>query len=202
MPAPTIDLAFPRFWRAEVLPVRPQILPSRHFTYPREAEEIERGALEVLVDPGRAPDPRTAVELSREEAPFLATCALGFRDPAVPTGLWSCPNPQEICAVAGGYAYLINTASPAHFAMPAYRPVLEIRPVPEKGLLLFVGHRGILAWAAGGQVWESQKLSDEGVAITGVDGDVLEGTGWNMRTDRETGFRLDMRTGLIIGESG
>ena len=198
MPAPTIELAFPHFWRAEVLPLRPQILPSRHFTYPREAEEIERGALEVLVHPA----PRTAVERGREQGSFLATCALGFRDPAVPTGLWSCPNPEEICAVAGGYAYLIDTASPALFAMPNYRPVLQIRPVPEKGLLLFVGHRGILAWAAAGQAWESQKLSDEGVAITGVAGDVLEGTGWNMRTDRETGFRLDMRTGLILGQAG
>ena len=44
--------------------------------------------------------------------PFLATCALGFNDPAVPTGLWSAPNPGELCSVSGGYAYLIDTTAP------------------------------------------------------------------------------------------
>jgi hypothetical protein len=199
VPAPTIELAFAHLWEAEVLPRRPPILPSRHFTYPHEAEEVERGALEVLVRP-RRPEGSPLGGEPREAGPFLATCALGFRDPAVPSGLWSCPRPQEICAVAGGYAYLIDTVSPLRFSMLACRPVLEIRPIPVKGLLLFVGHRSILAWAEDGQAWESGKLSDEGVSIAGIDGDMLEGTGWNMRTDLETRFRLNLRTGRVAGE--
>ena len=71
-PAPTFDLRFPHRWQAEVLPARPLILPPRHFIYPRDAEEVERGALEVMVSPKFG-----CVQ------PFLATCALGFRDPAV-----------------------------------------------------------------------------------------------------------------------
>lgn len=31
-----------------MLAARPLILPPRHFVYPRDAEEVERGALEVL----------------------------------------------------------------------------------------------------------------------------------------------------------
>ena len=51
MTAPTIDLNFPHEWQAEILPARPLILPRRHYVYPREAEEVERGALEVLITP-------------------------------------------------------------------------------------------------------------------------------------------------------
>ena len=40
-------MSFPHSWQAEILRQRPAILPQRHFTYPREAEEVERGALEV-----------------------------------------------------------------------------------------------------------------------------------------------------------
>ena len=200
MTAPTIDLAFPHLWEADVLPSRPPILPARHFTFPREAEEVERGALEVWVRPRHASIPSPAARSASDAAPFLATCALGFRDPTVPTGLWSCPHADEMCAVAGGYAYLIDTASPDCFTMLAYRPVLEILPVPASGLLLFVGHRAILAWAAGGQAWQSPKLSDEGVAIAGVDGEVLEGRGWSMMNDRETPFRIDLRTGLLLDQ--
>jgi hypothetical protein len=183
--APIVDLSFAHHWRAEILAARPMILPPRHFTYPREAEEVERGALEVMIRPN-----------ADGVKPFLATCALGFLDQAVPTGLWSTPNPREICAVSGGYAYLIDTADPERFTMISYRPVLHVRALPAFGLLLFVGHRKILAWGRDGQAWESEKLSDEGVAITGVDGNILHVQGWELMTDKETSIALDLRTGI------
>lgn len=186
-PKPVIDLRFPHRWQAEMLAARPMILPARRYVYPRQAEEVERGALEVLVRPD-APDAQ----------PFLATCALGFRDPAVPTGLWSTPKQQEICAVAGGYAYLIDTTAPERFTMLPYLPVLQVLPAVVGGLLLFVSHHSILAWGAQGQAWESEKLSDEGVTITGIEGNVLRGTGWEMKTDQETQFALELRTGLLL----
>jgi hypothetical protein len=159
------------------------VLPQRNFVYPAQADEVERGALEVLIRP-----------CAREQA-FLATCALGFRDPAVPTGIWSCPAAEEICAVSGGYAYVIDTAAPERFTMVAFRPVLEVRAAVAAGLLLFVGHYGILAWGAGGQAWQSEKLSDEGVTITAIDGAELRGAGWSMMTDKETPFIVDLTTG-------
>lgn len=184
--AATIDLSFPHSWRAEILAARPAILPARHFVYPRDAEEVERGALEVLVRSAQDPQP------------FLATCALGFRDPAVPTGLWSAPNPDEICAVSGGYAYLISTAQPESFTMIPYRPVLQVVTALDAGLLLFVGHRSVVAWGAQGQAWESENLSDEGVTITAIEGNKLRGVGWQMLADKETAFAVELRTGLRI----
>jgi hypothetical protein len=202
--APFFDGTFPHHWQAEILPSRPLILPQRHFVYPRHAEEIERGALEILIRPQQpgapGPDFRTWESNSTIPSPpqpqeFLATCALGFRDPAVPTGLWSTPNPEEICAVSGGYAYIINTAAPERFTMIEYRPVLDIRPAPTVGLLLFVGHHSILAWGLQGQAWQSDKLSDEGVTLEDFDGPILRGLGWDMRTDKEHAFALNLRTG-------
>jgi hypothetical protein len=180
---PTVDLRFPHRWQAEVLAARPLILPARHYVYPREAEEIERGALEVLVRP------------EGEMQPFLATCALGFRDPVVPTGLWSTPEPEKICAVAGGYAYLIDATMPERFTMLPYWPVLRVWPAIEESLLLFVGNRSILAWGNAGLAWESEKLSDEGVMMSGVENGVVRGTGWSMWADKETAFALDLKSG-------
>lgn len=182
---PTIENSFPHQWEVEILHARPLILPPRNFVYPAQAEEVERGALEVLVRP-RAGEPA-----------FLATCALGFKDSAVPTGIWACPAAEELCAVSGGYAYVIDSTAPERFTMITYRPVLEVRAAVEAGLLLFVGHYAILAWGAGGQAWQSEKLSDEGVTVTAVDGGLLRGLGWNLMTDKETSFVLDLRTGLL-----
>ncbi len=186
MKATTIDLSFPHHWQAEILAARPLILPPRHYVYPAQTEEVERGALEVFILPDAGAEP------------FLATCALGFRDPAVPTGIWSTPNPGEICAASGGYAYLIDTAAPEHFTMLPYRPVLEVSPIPAEGLLLFIGHHSILAWGIEGEAWQSEKLTDEGITITSIEDGILHGLGWEMISDKETPFALDLRTGLSI----
>lgn len=208
-PSPTVDLTFPHNWQAEILVARPLILPQRLVVYPLDAEEVERGALEVLIRTvllrpvGRdfSPDISAAKKdgaLAPEvySQPFLATCALGFRDAIVPTGLWSCPNADEICAVSGGYAYIIDTAAPERFTMIPYRPVLEVRALAAQGLLLFVGHHSMLAWGATGQAWQSEKLSDEGITITAIEGTRLHGLGWNMIADKETLFVLDFNTGM------
>ena len=115
----------------------------------------------------------------------------------VPTGIWSTPEPEKICAVSGGYAYMIDTSSPERFTMVAYRPVLEVRPMVEDRLLLFVGHYSMLAWGDAGQAWESPRLSDEGVTITAISNGVLHGLGWEMMSDRERPFAIDLRTGRV-----
>ncbi|MGA2536154.1 MAG: hypothetical protein ABSF53_09075 [Terracidiphilus sp.] len=230
---PTVDLTFPHRWQAEILPARPLILPGRHFVYPAQAEEVERGALEVLIRPASSGQPARQVDVLKghdfsradiapkseralapegslaahtaERSPtpeFLATCALGFRDPAVPTGIWSCPNPDEICAVSGGYAYVIDATDPSRFTMVPYRPVLQALSVPAEALLLFVSHHAILAWGVGGKEWQSEKLSDEGVSITSIENGQLHGQGWSMLTDKETPFSLELSTGLKVNPRG
>jgi hypothetical protein len=65
-------------------------------------------------------------------------------------------------------------------------------------LLLFVGHHSILAWGRDGKAWESAKLSDEGITIAGVAGGVLRGTVWEMKSNRESAFDLDLRNGTRL----
>ena len=185
MSGANVDLRFPHAWQAEILPARPAILPARHFVYPQKVEEVEKGALEVMVRP-EAP-----------HLPFLATCALGFRDPVVPSGIWSAPDAGEICAISGGYAYMIDTTAPERFTMLPYRPVLQVVSAPADGLLLFVGHRNVLAWGPEGEAWQSAKLSDEGITVVEIQSGRLMGMGWNMMTDEETPFAVDLKTGKL-----
>lgn len=188
--SPDGESGFAQDWSAEVLKTPPLIAPARQFIYPQqipgEEDALARGALQLMVRPASG-------------GTFLATCALGFTNPAMPTGVFACPNPWEMCAVAGGYAYVIDTTQPERCTHIALKPVVEVRSLSENELLLFVGFQSMVAWGRNGFAWESGRLSWEGVRITSVDSAVLHGTGWNLLTDREVPFSLDLLTGQHVG---
>jgi hypothetical protein len=190
--APQIETAFPHSWSVEVLTKAPLIAPARSFVYPHpvpgEEDALARGALQLFIRPSAG-------------SHFLATCALGFEAPTVPTGVWSHPNPDTLCAVAGGYAYLINTHAPESCVHLQLRPVVAVRPIPSHGLLLFVGFHGIQAWAASGIAWATPRLSWEGLTLGDLDGDTLHGIAWDLPTDKEVPFAIDLRTGKHTGGS-
>ena len=181
-----IDSTFAHDWEAEVLASRPLILPGRQFVYPVQVEEVEHGALEIMIRPAGS-------------APFLATCALGFAGSAVPTGVWACPDAAWICAVAGGYAYLIDTRDPARWEQVVYRPVTAVTVVAEQDLLLFSSFHSLLAWGREGKAWQTGRLSWDGIRITSIQGETLLGFGWDMKTDQELSFEIDLKTGKHSG---
>jgi hypothetical protein len=187
-------LSFSHNWRAEVLAKAPLIAPARQFTYPRqvagEEDALARGGLQLLVHPAGA---------ECTGGTFLATCALGFKDPAMPTGVFACPNPSELCAVAGGYAYVLDTAAPERSTHIPLKPVAEVLPLAAQGLLVFVGFHAMVAWGREGLAWETARLSWEGIRITGAEGNELRGFGWNLMTDKEVEFTIDLRTGAHTG---
>jgi len=188
------SLEFAHDWRADVLAKPPMIAPARQFTYPEriagEEDAMARGALLLQVHPAGA---------AKTGGTFLATCALGFTDLAMPTGIFSCPNPRELCAVAGGYAYIIDTAAPERCTHIPLRPVAEVLVLAEQVLLVFVGFHTVAAWGREGLAWQTARLSWEGIRIIGVEGSALKGFGWNMPTDKEVEFAIDLRTGAHTG---
>jgi hypothetical protein len=177
---------FPRNWKVEILKTPPLIAPARQFIYPQqiagEEDALARGAFQLMIHPANG-------------GTFLATCALGFTDPTMPTGVFACPNSQEMCAIAGGYAYVIDTLQPERSIHVPLKPVVEVRTLVTQGLLLFVGFHSIVAWGASGKAWETERLSWEGVRITSIEANTLQGTGWNLLTDREVAFEVDLLTG-------
>lgn len=181
---------FARAWSAEVLQRPPLIAPARQYTWPvaiaGEEDAMARGALQVAVRP-------------QEGGSFLANCALGFVDPAMPSGIWGCPRATEICAVAGGYAYVADVRSPERCTQIGLRPVVSVHSAVEAGLLLFAGFHTMVAWGSEGQAWETPRLSWDGVRVLAVEGWSVHGFGWDLMADEEVRFDLDLRSGKATG---
>ena len=89
--------------------------------------------------------------------------------------------------------------SPERSTHIALKPVVEVRVLPEQNLLLFIGFHTIVAWGEQGLAWQTAKLSWEGLRITGIEGNTLHGFGWNLMTDKEVAFSVDLLTGQHQG---
>ena len=186
-------MPFPQTWTADILAHPPMIAPARQFTYPHpiagEEDALARGALLLQVKP-------------QTGGTFLATCALGFTSPSMPTGIFACPNPDELCAVAGGYAYLVNTLHPERCTQVPLKPVVEVHTLEANRLLLFVGFHSLVAWGTDGLAWQTGKLSWEGLRLAEITNTEVQGFGWDLMTDREIPFTVDLRTGHHTGGAG
>lgn len=180
---------FPHTWQATILNGAPMIMPTRHFVFPLaiagEEEALARGALWLNVRPAKGSN-------------FVAQCALGFSDKNLASGLWSTPNPDDLLAVAGGYAYRIPASKPESTALLPIRPVVSVHAAPEAHALILVGFHDAVVLTADG-MWQSPKLTWEGVTEVAVDGTILRGKGWHMPSDKEFPFALDLRTQTLVG---
>jgi hypothetical protein len=177
-------------WTATTLSKPPLIAPARQFTYPLhipgEEDALKRGALLLDIKPMIGSN-------------FLATCALGFRDTTLPSGVYACPRPDDLLALAGGYAYLIDTLNPSRSLHVPLQPVTQLYAAPANGLLFLAGFHTVAAIGANGLRWQTQRLTWEGVTISGVKDGRLHGTGWNLPTDTEVPFSIDLESGKHEG---
>lgn len=182
-----LDFTFPRNYEAKILPSVPPVHPlERLYHYPVELEEGDRSGAYLRVVP-------------RAGAAWSGFFALGFESDQVINALYSCPDPDSLCAVVGGYAYVVKTTDPTSWFRVEQRPVTDLRAVSERELLLFTGFTTITAVATAGLKWTTERLSWEGISITEIAGAKLRGLGWDALTDKQVPFEVDLLTGKHTG---
>jgi len=79
------------------------------------------------------------------------------------------------------------------------RPVTQVLPAPSANCIILAGFHEVAAIGANGLLWQSARLSWEGITLTEVRENTLHGLGWNLQTDREIPFTLDLTTGQHQG---
>jgi hypothetical protein len=182
-----LEFAFPRNYEAKVLGSLPPVHPvERLHHYPVELEEGDRTGAYLRFEPKRG-------------QAWYGFFALGFESDRMIHAAYSCPDPDSVCVVVGGYAYVVKTTYPSNWFQVEQRPVVEIRALAEFNLLLFAGFTTITALGRDGLAWTSERLSWEGISITGIKGAKLHGLAWDAVTDKEVPFEVDLQTGQSTG---
>lgn len=184
-----LDFVYSRNYEVTILDVAPPIHPvEKLHHYPTGLEEGDRAGAYLRVVPSQS-----------EIKPWYGFFALGFDSDKVVNLVCSCPDPDSLCVIAGGYAYVVKANDPAQWFRIEQRPVVDVRADTESNLLLFAGFTTISAVGHEGLRWTTGRLSWEGVTITKIGGGKLRGRGWDAMSDKEEPFEVDLLTGKHIG---
>lgn len=178
---------FPRNYEIKLLHSAPPVHPvEKLYHYPVELEEGDRAGVYLRVTPGGM-------------VPWTGFFALGFDADPVINALCSCPDPDWLCAVAGGYAYVVKSSDPKQWFRIEQLPVTALRVLTVERLILFAGFHTITALDASGIRWTTGRLSWEGLSMNEVAGGRLKGMGWDAMSDKEVAFEVDLQSGKHSG---
>lgn len=183
-----IHYAFPHNYEIRLLESYSLVNPVEQLhQFPARLEEGDRTGAYLRV-------------LPQGSQPWIGFFVLGFDSDEVASGIYSCPDENSLCAIVGGYAYVVDAGNPLRWMQIEQRPVIQVRLVPELNLMLFAGFTSITGLESS-RLWTSERLSWEGLSITSIQGATLHGLGWDAVTDKEVSFEVDLLTGKSKGGS-
>jgi len=182
-----VNYVFPHNYEINVRESYSLIHPAEKlYQFPAQLEEGDRTGVYLRV-------------AKKDCGPWIGFFAQGFDSDEVANGVYSCPDPDWLCAVARGYAYLVDSANPQRWVQIEQRPVVAVRALPELKLLLFVGFTSITVLGESQQLWTTERLSWEGISISAIQEATLHGMGWDAPADKEVPFEVDLLTGKSKG---
>jgi hypothetical protein len=182
------------------------------FTFPHlyEVEQVRElpgtGKFSVPVisfppnEPGREHDGLWLRVSANGGKTWVGVFEFGYTSPPAFSRVVSFPNEESVCVVSNGSAYVVNTEKPEIWERIPIVPVLAIRSLPEYKLLIFSDFTKLCAYGAGGLVWRSPRVCWDGLKITKVTSETVEGTGYDPTNSlsQEMQVVVNLKTGCSL----
>jgi hypothetical protein len=181
-----LGLTFPHSYQVEVLDELPGGLTSERYYYP--GASTDGGADGVLI---------RVVPQGRH--PWLGTFAFGRVSRTSVTGVYTCPDVNNLCVIAAGAGYIVDTRDPNVWEEVPREPIMDVRPILERSILVFSDITQLTAYGPDGISWTTRRVSWDGITIIRVDPEELVGSAWDAPLQRQVEFRVDLRNGAVTG---
>jgi hypothetical protein len=184
-----IDLTFPHSYEVHELGELPGTgkFASPLFLFPPPQTRPEHDGLWVRVR-------------SANGKQWVGNFKFGYSSPPAFSRVVSSPNSDRVCVIAKGAAYLVSADKPGNWEQIPLMPVLDVRQIPEHGLLVFSDFTALAAYGSGGLVWRSPRVCWDDLKIVRVTTDTIEGVGYDPTNSvtHESRFVVNLTTGLSL----
>jgi hypothetical protein len=128
---------------------------------------------------------------------WIGVFAFGYSSPPAFSRVVSSPDQDRVCVISKGAAYLVKADEPQVWEQIQLIPILDVRLLPEEGLLVLSDFTRLAAYGCSGLVWQSPRVCWDGLKIVSVTNDTIEGTGYDPTNSitHELRFVVDLKTG-------
>jgi hypothetical protein len=123
---------------------------------------------------------------------FACTEHSGEKDSGL-FGAYSCPDPTQLCVIAGGATYIVDTVSGKLLANLGGLPISRVDVLLQEQMLILSTFFFICAWDVGGMRWETFELANYDLEIKSIGDGLIHGTG--LKHDKSFTFQLDLKSG-------
>ena len=109
-----------------------------------------------------------------------------------------CPGPgkNNLTIIAKGETYIASPRDPALFQMMKACPVIGAISIPIRNLMIFYDFTEIFAYGKNGLVWETKRISWDGIKINEVTSNEIIGQSWDAPNEEHVEFRVDLTNGF------
>jgi hypothetical protein len=132
-------------------------------------------------------------------AAWMASFKFGYPSPLALSGVFSTPNPEILCVVAGGFGYWVDVFQQIKSDIKCF-PVRQVRVFENPDLLVFADYTRLAAYDANGLKWRTERLVLGDLFIVDRDISVLTCEGLDAAGDTGTTvmFKVDLLSGLKL----
>ncbi|HJU07468.1 MAG TPA: hypothetical protein VJ727_03200 [Rhodanobacteraceae bacterium] len=177
-----LDYTFPRLYECDLLTETvDHMMP--HFYFPGATTEGGSDGVLVKVHP-------------RSGGAWLGTFAFGEYSQRGMSGLFSTPDPERFCVVAGGAGYLVTASDPKLHENLEIKPITDIRPILARNLIVFADFTQLLAYGPHGREWKSDRIAWDGLQICKITDSAICGEFWDVAKDMNAHFVVNLSDGM------
>ncbi len=129
-------------------------------------------------------------------APWAGVFAFGCGSKLAVSRVISLPDPDRLCVISRGAAYAVRSDDPSVWEEIPIFPVIDVRTVPEYGVVIFADFTGLIAFRGDSVLWKSSRLVWDDLKILSVTSETIDGTGYDpMNSGASSRFSVDFKTG-------
>lgn len=176
-----MDRTFPHDYECERLTETPRT-ERAHYYFPGASTKGGRDGILIEVRPVQGPV-------------WLGTFAFGQVTPKGFSGIFTTPNPERLCVVSCGEGYLVSAKTPKEWETIGSMPIIDVRPVLAQGIIVFANYTELVAYGSSGLKWRTKRLTWDSLKITEVTDDFIKGEFWDIRSEANANFVVDLATG-------
>jgi hypothetical protein len=130
-------------------------------------------------------------------SPWMASFKFGYPSPFALSGIFSTPNPEILCVVAGGCGYWVDVFKQTKSDIKCF-PVRQVQMCEKPDLLVFADFTRLAVYDANGLKWRSERLVLDGLLILDRDISVLTCEGLDAVGDTTVQFKVDLLSGFKL----